>query len=51
VVPASHGSVECKIYNPAFDVTEHSLISAIITEYGIIRESYQKTIKTLIGDK
>ena len=26
-----------KVYNPAFDVTEHSLITAIITEKGIVR--------------
>jgi methylthioribose-1-phosphate isomerase len=37
-----------KVYNPAFDVTEHSLISAIITEYGIIREPYKEKIKSLI---
>jgi methylthioribose-1-phosphate isomerase len=26
-----------KVYNPAFDVTPNHLISAIITEYGIVR--------------
>lgn len=29
-----------KVYNPAFDVTPHELISAIITERGIIRPPY-----------
>lgn len=29
-----------KAYNPAFDVTEGELITAIITEYGIIRPPY-----------
>ena len=29
-----------KVYNPAFDVTDHSLISAIITETGIYRPPY-----------
>jgi len=27
----------CKAFNPAFDVTGHGLINAIITDYGIIR--------------
>ncbi|MDP2940840.1 MAG: S-methyl-5-thioribose-1-phosphate isomerase [Candidatus Omnitrophota bacterium] len=33
-----------KIYNPAFDVTPHRLISALITEKGIIRAPYAKNI-------
>lgn len=31
---------EVKIYNPAFDVTDHSLITAIITEKGIYRNPF-----------
>jgi len=31
--------------NPAFDVTPHRYITAIITEKGIIRESYTEGIK------
>jgi len=31
---------EVKCYNPAFDVTDHSLITGIITEYGICRPPY-----------
>ncbi len=33
-----------KTYNPAFDVTDHTLISAIITEHGIIRPAYKEAI-------
>ena len=33
------------VYNPAFDVTDHQLITAIITEYGIIRSPSAKNIK------
>lgn len=35
---------DLKIYNPAFDVTPASLITAIITERGIIRPPYNKNI-------
>jgi len=34
-----------KVYNPAFDVTDHSLITAIITEEGIIRPPFVVNIK------
>lgn len=34
---------EVKVYNPAFDVTPGELISAIITENGIIRSPFFKT--------
>lgn len=35
------------VFNPAFDVTPHAFISAIITEYGILREPYQPAIAKL----
>ncbi len=38
---------EVKCYNPAFDVTDHSLISGIITEQGIFREPYTESLKGL----
>jgi len=38
-----------KVYNPAFDVTPHKLISAIITDKGIIRPPYQVNIKKILG--
>ncbi len=34
-----------KTYNPAFDVTPNSLITAIVTEAGIIRSPFKKSIK------
>lgn len=36
-----------KVYNPAFDVTPNELISAIVTEWGILRKPYRKSIKRL----
>ena len=36
------------VYNPAFDVTPHHLISGIITEHGILRPPYSDTIATHI---
>ncbi|MFH0935447.1 MAG: S-methyl-5-thioribose-1-phosphate isomerase [Candidatus Omnitrophota bacterium] len=38
-----------KIYNPAFDVTGAGLITAIITERGIIRPPYLRNIKRIIS--
>lgn len=42
------------VFNPAFDVTPHELITGIITEYGILQGDYCSAIKKLkekIGDK
>lgn len=36
-----------EIYNPAFDVTDNSIVSAIITEHGVIRPPYTENIKKL----
>ncbi len=33
---------DVNVFNPAFDVTPHDLITGIVTEYGIIRKSYVK---------
>lgn len=38
-----------KVFNPAFDVTPHSLISAIITDRGVIRKPYEKNIKKILS--
>jgi len=38
---------EVKCYNPAFDVTDHSLITAIITEKGICRPPYTDSLRAL----
>lgn len=37
-----------KVYNPAFDVTPHQLITAIVTEKGIIKPPFSKNIKKLL---
>ncbi|MDD4981018.1 MAG: S-methyl-5-thioribose-1-phosphate isomerase [Candidatus Omnitrophica bacterium] len=39
-----------KVFNPAFDVTPHGLITAIITDKGIIRPPYARNIKKIIGN-
>lgn len=39
-----------EVYNPAFDVTPHGLISAIITEKGIVKPDYEKNFQKLFGD-
>ncbi|HNR04396.1 MAG TPA: S-methyl-5-thioribose-1-phosphate isomerase [Bacillota bacterium] len=36
-----------KTYNPAFDVTPHELITAIITEKGVVRQPYDEGIRKL----
>jgi methylthioribose-1-phosphate isomerase len=47
-ISAGMGSVTApaaaKVYNPAFDVTPHDLVSAIITEFGVVREPYADTL-------
>ena len=42
---------EVKCYNPAFDVTDHDLIAGIVTEKGICRPPYTKSLKALFDDK
>lgn len=37
-----------KVYNPAFDVTPHKLITAIITDRGIIYPPFKRNIKKII---
>lgn len=46
-VPSSLPEVSC--YNPAFDVTDHSLITAIITERGICRPPFRESLANLFG--
>jgi methylthioribose-1-phosphate isomerase len=38
-----------KVYNPAFDVTPNNLITAIITDKGIIRPPYLLNIRKIIS--
>jgi methylthioribose-1-phosphate isomerase len=34
-------------FNPAFDVTPHDLVTAIITERGVARAPYTESLKNL----
>ena len=36
-----------KVYNPAFDVTEHELITAIVTEKGVVYPPYERGLRGL----
>ena len=38
-----------RVANPAFDVTPHELVTAIVTEKGVVRDPFQKTLPKLIG--
>jgi len=38
-----------KSWNPSFDVTEASLITAIVTEKGVIRPPYDKSLRALFA--
>ena len=38
---------EIPCYNPAFDVTDHTLISGIVTEKGICRAPYTESLAAL----
>ena len=44
--PMAPAGVKC--YNPAFDVTDHTLISAIVTEKGICRPPYGQSLAALL---
>ncbi len=43
--PMAPAGVKC--YNPAFDVTEHSLIAGIVTERGICRPPFDQSLAAL----
>ncbi len=38
-----------KVRNPAFDVTPHRYVSAIVTEQGVIRPPFEKTLTCILG--
>ena len=40
---------ETKCYNPAFDVTDHTLVTAIVTERGVVRAPYEENFRNLFG--
>ncbi|MDT4967980.1 MAG: methylthioribose-phosphate isomerase [Acidobacteriota bacterium] len=39
------------VHNPAFDVTPNELITAIITDKGVARQPYTKSLRKLLEDK
>ena len=42
---------QTKCYNPAFDVTDHDLITAIITDKGILRPPYTESLRALFQEE
>lgn len=40
-----------KVYNPAFDVTDHSLITAIVTENGIAYAPFEESLPKMFAQK
>ena len=40
-----------RVANPAFDVTPHELVTAIVTEKGIARDPFEQTLSRLVGLK
>lgn len=36
-----------KVYNPCFDVTDHELITGIVTEYGVVQEPYEESFQKI----
>jgi methylthioribose-1-phosphate isomerase len=36
-----------RVENPAFDVTPHQYVTAIITERGVVREPYSESLRAL----
>src|SRR3954468_2801626 len=39
-----------EVHNPAFDVTPHELITAIITDRGVARTPYDKSLRRMVED-
>jgi methylthioribose-1-phosphate isomerase len=40
---------DVKVYNPAFDFADNSLITAIITEYGIVKQPYAEELRKVLA--
>lgn len=47
--PMALPEVEC--YNPAFDVTDHTLLAGIVTERGIVRAPFEEGFSRLFPEK
>lgn len=41
---------EAECYNPAFDVTDHSLLAGIVTERGIVRAPFEENFRKLFPE-
>ena len=37
-----------RVYNPAFDVTDHTLITAFVTEYGVLRAPFVESLAAAV---
>ncbi|MCR5666180.1 MAG: S-methyl-5-thioribose-1-phosphate isomerase [Eubacterium sp.] len=42
---------DVRVYNPAFDVTDNSLIAGIVTEYGVAKAPYTESLKEIMDKK
>jgi methylthioribose-1-phosphate isomerase len=42
---------EIMVYNPAFDITPHRYVSAIVTEKGVIRAPFENALRCIWGEK
>lgn len=40
-----------KVFNPAFDVTDHALITGIVTEYGVARAPFKEAFEEIFRKK
>ena len=40
-----------RVYNPAFDVTDHELVTAVITERGIARAPFDESLRNMMNEK
>ncbi len=38
-----------QVFNPAFDVTPHQLITGIVTEYGLIQKPFRRSVQKILG--
>lgn len=36
------------VFNPAFDITPNRLVSAIVTEYGVVRQPYEENLRRVV---
>ena len=48
-LPLAPGGVS--VWNPAFDITPHRLVTAIITDWGSVRPPYVETVQELFETK